>query len=74
MINNIEDPYNLSVSSNEPSRMEQRKRMIKEALERIKKKRLRMQNQKKEIEIETSGEGGVRFRPVPVIQKGPGDR
>ena len=84
IINNIEDPFQPSSnlrSSNEQIEMDKRKQMIKEALERIKKNRIKLENVRNLAPSEgdkgriiTEGGDTMRFQPVPSIQQGPGDR
>ena len=84
IINNIEDPFQPSSnlrSSNEQIEMDKRKQMIKEALERIKKNRIKLENVRYSASSEgdkgriiTEGGDTMRFQPVPSIQQGPGDR
>lgn len=75
LINNIDDP-----SSNTKLEIEKRKKLIKEALERIKKNRIKLERKKKNmfpntVNIITEGEGSINMQPVlPELPKTSGDR
>ena len=75
LINNIDDP-----SSNTNLEIEKRKKLIKEALERIKKNRIKLERKKKNmfpntVNIITEGEGSINMQPVlPELPKTSGDR
>ena len=67
LINNTDDP-------NTKLEIEKRKKLIKEALERIKKNRIKLEKQKN-VDIITDGDGSINFQPVlPELPRSSGDR
>ena len=78
LINNIDDPF--QPSSNTKLEIEKRKKLIKEALERIKKNRIKLEKKKKNmspnpVNIITDGDGTINVQPVlPELPKSSGDR
>ena len=76
LINNIDDPF--LPSSNTKLEIEKRKKLIKEALERIKKNRIKLEKKKKfpnRVNIITEGDDIINLQPVlPELPKRSGDR
>ena len=74
LINNIDDPF--QPSSNTKLEIEKRKKLIKEALERIKKNRIKLEKKKKNpVDLITDGDGIINVQPVlPELPKSTGDR